>query len=147
MLLLISILFNFIFNIPINLGYLGISLGLRQRDRTIFSESSNGQRNNNEQNRAEPIRNNSNEEDRISGTNLQTVLNICAKALNAPHGNGAANQDLTDSSAKNPELTTGSSSDDCVGPSTSQTNYDTNSDVTVRKRKNETAVDESGDAH
>lgn len=144
MLFLISLLSNFIFNIPINLGYLGISLGFKQRDRTVFSVSSNGHRpevSDNVQNReAEPIRNNVNGEDRISGTNLQTVLNICAKVLNTPHGNGASNQ----------ELITSSSNDDNVESSTSLTNPDTNSEICVseiRKRKNETTVDESGDAH
>lgn len=143
MLFLISIIFNFVLNIPINLGYLGISLGLRQRERNVFSESSNGHRpeeSSDVQNRrAESIRNNINEEDRISGTNLQTVLNICAKALNTPHGNGASN----------PELTTGSSSDNNIVSSTCQTNSDENSDICteVRKRNNVATVDESGDAH
>lgn len=140
MLFLLSIICNFVFNIPINLGFLGFSLGLRQHQRTVFPESSNGHRpegNGNVPNReAEPIRN---EEDRISGTNLQTVLNICAKALNTPHGNNANNQ----------ELSTPSFIDNNEVSSTDQTNSDANSDISadIRKRHNVATVDESGDAH
>lgn len=141
MLFLISILCNFVFNIPIDLGYLGISLGLKQRKRNVSFKSSSGYRSesDNEQNReAEPIRNNRNEEDKISIADLKTVLNICSKALNTPRGNCDENQELTSEPSSNND----------AGTSTGET-LDANSHncVDIRKRNIETTVDESGDAH
>lgn len=134
MFLLITILFNFIFNIPISLGYFGINLSLKQRNRTILSDSSNRNQqriSNEEQNREAPAtRNNQNNEDRISGSNLQRVLDICAKALNTAHVNANSQNQRTTSSSNDVGLRRSSSTGRLP---------DTNSDMPTitdfRKRK------------
>lgn len=143
MFFLISLLFNFILNIPIDLNYLGIGVGFRQRVRT-FSESSNRRRPEgsgsvlNGEAELNEASNRPNEEDKISVANLQAVLTICAQVLNTRHGNGV-----------NQVLTTSSSSDNNVGSSTDQINPNANSGACgdIRKRNTESIVDESGDAH
>ncbi|KAH9629045.1 hypothetical protein HF086_007530 [Spodoptera exigua] len=69
--LLVMVVFNFIFNIPFNLNFLGVvSVGVRQNRRSLFSTNRNEQ--------AE-IR--INDADRISGDRLDRLLNVCSLAL------------------------------------------------------------------
>ncbi|XP_021194129.3 uncharacterized protein LOC110378980 [Helicoverpa armigera] len=68
--LLIMIVFNFIFNIPFHLNFLGlVSIGVRQNRSSMFSASTNEQ--------PTQIR----DTDRISGDRLDRLLNVCSLAL------------------------------------------------------------------
>lgn len=65
------VVFNFIFNIPFNLNFLGIvSVGVRQSRRSMFSANTNEQP-------AQPRA----DTDRISGDRLDRLLNVCSLAL------------------------------------------------------------------
>lgn len=142
--LLITILFNYIFNIPISLGYFGINLSLKQRNRTIFSNSSNrnvqngsGEEHNRE---AQAVSHNQNNEDRISGMNLQRVLDICAKALNSAHVQ-ATTENQTSSSSSHIVLRRSASAGRLQ-----DTNIHVPAITDLRKRKSAMQVDGGGDA-
>lgn len=142
LLLLVSIVCNYILNIPMNFGFLGLmSVGLKQRNRTFFTNnnSSNGNVVNNARNVEES--------DRISGPTLNRLLDVFAQALNNPNS-----QNSSDNVAVNRFL----------GPSRSATSTNHNRPVlkNVTKRKNVKNVvkrknlalkmsnyDGSGDAH
>lgn len=65
------VVFNFIFNIPFNLNFLGIvSVGVRQNRRSMFSTNTNEQ----------PAQIAA-DTDRISGDRLDRLLNVCSMAL------------------------------------------------------------------
>lgn len=65
------VVFNFIFNIPFNLNFLGVvSIGVRQNRRSMFSTNTNEQ----------PAQIGA-DTDRISGDRLDRLLNVCSLAL------------------------------------------------------------------
>ncbi|KAM3959408.1 uncharacterized protein ACR2FA_009361 [Aphomia sociella] len=69
--LLIMILFNYILNIPFNLSFFGLmSIGVKQRQRTLFSQRSDESREERRQSA-----------DRISGARLDRLLDVFSHAL------------------------------------------------------------------
>ncbi|XP_053602352.1 uncharacterized protein LOC128670591 [Plodia interpunctella] len=67
--LLVIIVFNYLLNIPFSLSFLGLSVGVKQRKRTLFSEVNPHQ--------SPPVENT----DRISGATLNRLLDVFSHAL------------------------------------------------------------------
>lgn len=64
------VVFNFIFNIPFSLNFLGlVSIGVKQNRRSLFTTNTNEQ-----QTQGRDV-------DRISGDRLDRLLNVCSLAL------------------------------------------------------------------
>ncbi|XP_013188674.1 uncharacterized protein LOC106133484 [Amyelois transitella] len=81
--LLVIIVFNYLFNIPFNLSFLGLGIGVKQRQRKLFPEANQQQTNH-----SQSIESG----DRISGATLHRLLDVFSDALtNARNSQPTAN--------------------------------------------------------
>lgn len=115
--LLVMIVFNFIFNIPFSLNFLGlISIGVKQNRRSLFSTHSEQQ----------PV---TGDTDRISGDRLDKFLKVCSLALtnvqNKPNTNVPTRNNIQLTNNTNiPKLRRSASAGRLPISSTEYQNYD-----------------------
>lgn len=130
------IVFNYILNIPFHFSFMGlINIGLRQRNRTIFSDTQNP--NHDQQTRVENT-------DRISGATLERLLDVCSRALTTAENNRSNTQSLANSNSTNTISLRRSAS---AGRLTDLTaTYRNNNTPVLRILTKKSALDGSGDA-